>query len=104
MCYRGDRIGLHEIAEPIRKTRPPAAGLRRGMLGRRKPKPDYRWREGYAPYSLTVPPAGLAAPVVLRPSAPPKKQGYAPGRRTTESQPERGHFLMSFDMALRSHL
>ena len=69
--YRGKRIGLHEIAEPIRKTRPPAAGLRRGMLGRRKPKPDYRWREGYAPYSLTVPPAGLAAPVVLRPSAPP---------------------------------
>jgi len=64
----------------------------------------YRWREGYAPYSLIVPPAGLAAPVVLRPSAPPKKQGYAPGRRTTESQPERGHFLMSFDMALRSHL
>lgn len=65
--YRGERIGFHEIAKPVREVaqaQPRMASLRR----RRKPKPDHPWRSGYDLRTSTRAPL---APVVLRPSASP---------------------------------
>lgn len=67
--YRGERMGFHEIAEPIREMRE----QRRPPASRRlpsKPKLDHPWRLGYEMRMASQ--AALAAPpVVLRPSASP---------------------------------
>ncbi|HXY77533.1 MAG TPA: ISNCY family transposase [Candidatus Acidoferrales bacterium] len=69
--YRGERIGLHEIAEPMRKTLSDPVPLRTGIRRRQQPKPDHPWRQGHVPSSPTGIPEALATPVVLRPSASP---------------------------------
>jgi transposase len=67
--YRGERIGFHEIAEPVREVvepQRPAASLK----VRKKAKPDHPWRLGYElRVVMRTPPA--APPVVPCPSASP---------------------------------
>ena len=64
--YRGERIGFHPIAEPIRKVieTPPAVASTRLP---RKAKADHPWRLGYEIRMARH----AAPPVVLRPSASP---------------------------------
>jgi hypothetical protein len=67
--YRGDRIGFHEIAEPIPEVaepRRPAASPR----VRKKARPDHPWRLGYEMRTGMRTPLA-APPVVQRPSASP---------------------------------
>jgi transposase len=66
--YRGQRIPLHEIAEPVRRTPEPSSPAARIVL-RKKAKPDHPWRLGYE--MRMGPRAPLVAPVVLPASASP---------------------------------
>jgi transposase len=66
--YRGQRIPLHEIAEPVRRTPEPSSPAAR-IVVRKKAKPDHPWRLGYE--MRMGPRAPLAAPVVLPASASP---------------------------------
>jgi len=68
--YRGERIGFHEIAEPMREVveaQPPAA---RRNVGR-KAKPDHPWRLGYEMRVAMRTPPATPPPVAPRPSASP---------------------------------
>lgn len=67
--YRGERIGFHQIAEPLREVAAapaPAAGIRL----RRRVKPNHPWRLGYE-MRVGARATVAAAPVVQRPSASP---------------------------------
>jgi hypothetical protein len=65
--YRGERIGFHEIAEPIREVAESRHAATERIRMKSKAKPDHPWRLGYE-----VRMARLAAPpVVPRPSASP---------------------------------
>jgi hypothetical protein len=67
--YREERIGFHEIAEPVREVVEPRSGTA-SLRVRRKAKPDHPWRLGYEMrVAMRTPPA--APPVVPRPSASP---------------------------------
>jgi hypothetical protein len=78
---RGEPVGFHGIAEPIRELAEPRQAAAETIRVKNKAKPDHPWRWGYEMRMArlsTVPPLSSVLP--LRP----KPQGYAPGRRTTE--------------------
>jgi len=65
--YRGERMGFHEIAEPIREVAESRHAATERIRMKSTAKPDHPWRLGYE-----VRMARLAAPpVVPRPSASP---------------------------------
>jgi transposase-like protein len=67
--YRGDRLVVHEIAEPVRAVAEPRRTASRTQV-RREAKPDHPWRLGYEMrVAMRTPMA--APPVVQRPSASP---------------------------------
>jgi hypothetical protein len=92
--YRGERIRFHEIVEPLPEAAEPQPQAARPRV-RKKARPDHPWRLGYEMRTamrtpLAAPPLSNVLP--LRP----KKQGYAPGRWTTENNiSKKGTFLMS---------
>jgi transposase len=67
--YRGERIGFHEIAEPVPEVVEPQRPAARLKVGR-KAKPDHPWRLGYEMRVAMRTPLA-APPVVPRPSASP---------------------------------
>lgn len=64
--YRGERIGFHEIAEPIAEV-PAAPQTAMSIRIGRRAKPDHPWRSGYETRMARL----AAPPVVQRPSASP---------------------------------
>ena len=61
--YRGERIGLSELKEPIRKVSlpvPPAPGVR--VV--RRPKKDHPWRQGWQNMTPWFPKPTIAVPLI----------------------------------------
>jgi transposase len=65
--YRGERIGFHQIEEPIREVVESRPAATERIRGKSKAKPDHPWRLGYETRMARL----AAPPVVPRPSASP---------------------------------